>query len=260
MILTNLHRKAGYSLSALTIAASMLFPFTAYADTTIPTDTISVGGTPTISDVTDLVTSGATKCKLHSESIWNSDPTTDVDVDYSQLANGEIDYVWHPHFSAEVDALTTCVHGIKIKAQLSDSTQMQYCQALYASGVETKVNYSGTPDGLDWGSSGTTYDVSQPVYLRVPYFAESVKAPEPPPMGSITDTTNTASTPNVDPTTNIKLKCERLQSELTLTSSAFYENSVGQFVPFCNLKEIYEIAATPAGPQKAGYLTYPSCF
>lgn len=269
MIFTKLSRKTRYGLSAVLVAASFtLAPFAAYADTTVPvtnTDLSVPTGDPS-TDLTDLANK-VIKCKMHSKNIADSDPTVDRDVDYSKLTTtGEIDYIWRPHFTAMIDAQDSCVKGIKIQAQLTDAAPgMPNCDPFIPSKVEFQLNESGTPDGSAYGNSGgTTYSVDHVVHLRVAYINGPAYNPSsttiPDTSASSTDAGGvTIDTGGIDMGQILNQnKCNRLQSTLTLTSTASYENSQGKFVNFCALTETYEIAATPAGPQGVGVPGQPN--
>jgi hypothetical protein len=225
----NLRNLARIVAAAGAAVAVQLVPLAAHADTTVPIDVTTIG--------TDVST-----CQLSSHSLFDSPLTATV----TPKPGGETDFVWHAAAHAAVSSADTCVTGIMVKTQLTDSTSVPNCPVVLQSLVGTSVDN----DPFVYSSTGKVdYEVDNHVDFDVPYFdAPSTTAST---EGAVVDTVDTypASFPDVAP---FALPCDRVRSTVTESDTAYYANSAHQFVPYCSQQVSYDFVSTPAGPKEVG--------
>jgi len=218
------------STATILVAISALaLPATTYADTSVPSiggvsiDTGDISGD--VSNITDLVTAKAKACVLANKNTDVLYPSAVVD-NYKWSTQGELDYIWQSAATAGFAADTSCVTGLKLQFQMTDSTPIPNCTTAYLSPLSTTYNQDNVP-GTHYFSSYNPID-----NFRVPYFTDSVRM-------------------NINPndiTVPQNVGCERLTSNLTEQATAYYQNSLGQYVLFCQATDTWQVLATTTGP------------
>lgn len=216
-------------VAAATIAVQLV-PLAAHADGPIPIDVLTVA------------TQAASTCNLSSHYLVDS-PLRATAV---LKADGETDFVWHASAQGHVSSTDSCVTGIMISTQLTDSTQVPNCPPMVQSPAGDTVS---TDPYTYQGSGNVDYEVDNNLDFSVPYFDApgTLSSTE----GAVTDNGETypASAPDVAP---VALSCERVRSTVTEDDTLYYANSQHQFIPYCSQQVTYDYVSTPAGPQQVG--------
>jgi hypothetical protein len=225
-------RALGRVTAVVAVAAAVqLAPLAAYADTPIPVGVVDTGGLGT-------VTGQVSTCRLDSHNLFDSPLAATVE----KKTGGEIDYLWHAASHASVSSADPCVTGIMLETQLTDSTSVPNCPPV----VQSPVVRAVSEEPFTYASNGASdYEVDNPVDFEVAYFGgPAASAP-----AASTLTTSDASGSAID---TAALGCDRVRSTVTESDTAYYENNLRQFVPFCSQQISTEFVGTPAGPEQVG--------
>ena len=225
--LRTLGRLAAVAAASLAV---QLVPLAAHADVSIPIDGITVA------------TQGASPCQLSSQYMYDAALTATV----AAKPGGETDFVWHAAAHAGVSSTDSCVTGIMVKTQLTDTTSVPGCPPVVQSPVGTTTN---TDPSRYQFTGKVDYEVENDLDFDVAYFgAPSLVSSAD---GSLTDNVDAypGSTPDVRP---LALPCERAHSSVIENDTAYYANSQHQYIPYCAQQVTFDFVSTPAGPQQVG--------
>lgn len=217
------------AVAAVSLAVQAV-PVAAHADGPIPIDVTTIG------------TVAATPCQLSSQSLYDDPLTATV----TSRPGARTDFVWHASAHAVVSSTDSCVTGVMVTTQLTDSTTVPNCPPVLQSPVASAANDEPT---VFLVTGRRDYEVYDDVSFDVPYFnaSSSVSSAE----GSVTDNVDAypASAPDV---TAIGLPCDRVRSSVTEDDTAYYANSQHQYIPYCSQQVTFNYVSTPAGPQQVG--------
>lgn len=226
-ILRTVGRLAAVAAVSLAVQA---VPTAAHADIPLPVDVTTIG------------TSTASACQLSSQSLF-ADPLT---ATVTPKAGGRTDFVWHASAHAIVSSTDSCVTGVMVTTQLTDSTTVPNCPPLVQSPVVSASNDDPT---VYLVTGRRDYEVDDGLSFDVPYFnaSSTLSSAE----GGVTDNVDgyPASTSNVAPLT---LPCDRVRSSVTEDDTAYYANSQHQYIPYCSQQVTFDYVSTPAGPKQVG--------
>jgi len=219
--------------AALAVVAVQMLPVTAYADNSSPTAVLGPVST-------QLATQVST-CTLSSHSLFAGPLTATV----ATTATGVTNFTWHANAYGSVSSADPCVTAVMVRSQLTDTTTVPDCPPV----VQSPTESAWDSDPYNYQQSGTAdYEVRNPVDFTVAYFGGPT-ATQPVEDATVNNIETSGSSPNGS---GSLARCYRVRSTVTEEDTAYYANSLGQYVPYCSDKVATDFVSTPAGPEQVG--------
>ncbi|MBV9098638.1 MAG: hypothetical protein JO079_11330 [Frankiaceae bacterium] len=210
--------------AAVAVVAVQALPVTAYAD----------------SSIAGQVAGQVSTCKLDRHSLFASPLTATTGT----TASGEVDFTWHADAHATVSSPDPCVTAVMVQTQLTDTTTVPNCPPV----VQSPTQSASSNDPFNYQSGASDYEVDNAVDFKVAYFGgPTATRPAEDAAATRLETSGSSSSASAS-----LARCYRLHSTVTETDTAYYANSVGQYVPFCSEQVVTEFVSTPAGPERVG--------